>query len=94
MAGGDSPPGRFLRRAVGVIGTRIKRIVVVMVGLAAAASLAGCALGPRPLSIEEKIWFDMATGDELLPPYRPYFHYYAPYAPHDYGPVPAPGYRY
>jgi hypothetical protein len=79
----------MLRRAVGVIGTLIKRFAVVALALGTAASLAGCALGPRPLSIEEKIWFDMATGDELLPPYRPYFYDYAPYAP-----VPPPGYRY
>lgn len=51
---------------------------------AGAVSLAGCGtLGPRPLSIEEKIWFDNAKGYEYVhdDPYMNYpSHRFDPYA--------------
>jgi hypothetical protein len=46
--------------------------------VAGAATLAGCA-GPRPLSFEEKVWFDMATGPDLVRDH---------YAPLPYPPPP------
>ncbi len=66
-----------------MIGTLVRRFAIVITAIAAAASLAGCATAPRPFSIEEKVWFDMATGADLLPPHRE--PSYAPYPPPGYG---------
>ena len=68
--------------------TFIKRLTLAAAGMAAAASLAGCALGPRPFSIEEKIWFDKAVGYDIIPvqPTLPD----AEFAPPPYAPPYAP----
>jgi hypothetical protein len=59
-----------------------RRILVAMSLIAGAAMLAGCA-GPRPLSLEEQIWFDKATGPELVEFNRPAV-VFDPYAPEPY----------
>ena len=72
--------------------TVIKRISIAATAFAAAASLAGCA-GPKPFSIEERIWFDRAVGYDIQPysepfsglPYQPYYRS-PPYAPPPYVP--------
>ncbi len=42
-----------------------RQISIAVSLIAGAALLAGCA-GPRPLSLEEQLWFDKATGPELV----------------------------
>jgi hypothetical protein len=42
-----------------------RKLPLAALVVASAATLAGCA-GPRPLSFEEKVWFDMATGPDLV----------------------------
>jgi hypothetical protein len=49
---------------------RLTRTIAIAIGaIAAAASLAGCATAP-PLSLEEQVWFDKATGTDIsgVPP--------------------------
>ena len=50
--------------------TLIKRMAMAMGVMAIAASLAGCAAGPRPFSLEEQVGFDKATGGDFtgVPP--------------------------
>ena len=67
---------------IAVPGTFIKRLAIVVVSIAAAASRAGCET-PQPLSIDERIWFDKAVGQDLIP-VRPAL----PYPPAEFGPPP------
>ena len=48
--------------------TAIKTIAIALGAMAAAASLAGC--GTEPLSVEESLYFDKATGADItdVPP--------------------------
>jgi hypothetical protein len=76
----------------------IGRISLAALIAAAAASLAGCGTAPRPFSIEEKIWFDKATGCDILPcpeSFPEYMHL-APPGRHGYPPsfAPDPPVRY
>ena len=59
-----------------------RSISIATLLIAGAAALAGCATAPRPLSIEEAIWFDKATGDELIQYNPPYL--FAPFAASNY----------
>jgi len=43
--------------------TAIRTIAVALCAIAAASSLAGCATAP--LSVEERLWFDKATGADI-----------------------------
>lgn len=65
-----------------------RKIPLAALVFAGAMTMAGCAGGPRPLSFEEKVWFDKATGLELVG-HR--FHDYAPlpYPP----PLPPPAFE-
>ena len=65
-----------------MLGILIRRIAIATATLAAAACLAGCA-GPRPFSVEEKLWFDRAVGYDILPVYPVPL-----YPPPDLGPPP------
>ena len=56
-----------MTEGLAVVVTLIKRFTIAFAAIAAAASLAGCATSPRPFSLEEKIWFDNATGYDILP---------------------------
>ena len=49
--------------------TPIKTIVIAL-GAIAAASLGGCSTSPLPLSVEESLYFDKATGADItdVPP--------------------------
>lgn len=53
----------------GLAVTRIERVAIAAAALAAAASLGGCASAP-PFSVEERLWFDKATGSDItgVPP--------------------------
>ncbi len=46
------------------------RIIVTAMGAVAAASLAACSTSPVPLSVEESLYFDKATGPDIthVPP--------------------------
>lgn len=59
-----------------------RRISIAISLIAGAATLAGCA-GPRPLSLEEQIWFDKATGPEIVD-FNDRYIAYDPYAPPPY----------
>jgi hypothetical protein len=59
---------RFARSLAGDFAvTRIKNISIAIGAIAMAASLAGCASAP-PLSVEENLFFDKATGSGILGP--------------------------
>jgi hypothetical protein len=62
--------------------TSARRILIAVSLIAGAAALAGCA-GPRPLSLEEQIWFDKATGPEIVD-FNDRYIAYDPYAPPPY----------
>lgn len=49
--------------------TFIRTTAIAMGAVAAAASLAGCATVP-PFTVEERLWFDKATGADItgMPP--------------------------
>jgi hypothetical protein len=66
---------RFAGFAGSLAVTFIKRIAIAAGALTAAASLTGCALAP-PLSVEEALWFDKATGSGILGP--PGLRYHEP----------------
>jgi hypothetical protein len=51
----------------GLAVTRIKNIFLAISAIAMAAGLAGCATAP-PLSVEEHLFFDKATGSGILGP--------------------------
>jgi hypothetical protein len=77
---------RFSRRAFAVVDCRTARIALAILGIAAVTALAGCGTAPRPLSLEEAIWFHKAGGYQSPPPGHPlplYDSYDAvdPYAP-------------
>ncbi len=78
---------------------RIATTAIAIVTIAAGSLLSGCMLGPRPLSVEENIWFNIATGSDVyaVPPPSPYYPPYArPYPayvqPHRLYARPAPAY--
>jgi hypothetical protein len=50
--------------------TFTKRIAIAMGVMAVVISLAGCATGTRPFSLEEQVGFDKATGGDFtgVPP--------------------------
>ena len=58
------------------------KTIAIAMGAMLAASLAGCATAPPPLSLEESLGFDKATGGDIIgqPPGLRVF--------------PPPGYRY
>ena len=62
--------------------TLIKRIAIAIGVMAVAVSLAGCAIGARPFSLEEQVGFDKATGGDItgVPPglrfYGPAYYVY------------------
>ena len=60
---------RFDGRCSGASVTRSKTIAIAVGAIAAAASLAGCASAP-PLSLDEQLGFDKATGADItnVPP--------------------------
>ena len=59
---------RFARPLPGdVVVTLIKSISIAISAIAAAASLAGCATAP-PFSVEERLYFDKATGSGIIGP--------------------------
>jgi hypothetical protein len=65
-----------------VSATSLKRLAFAAMIAAVAAALSGCAAQQRPLSFDERVWFDKAVGYDILPyPQRP-----APLAP--YEPLP------
>ena len=45
--------------------TFIKRLAIAIGALAAAMNLAGCATSPVPVTVEEQLWFDKATGYDI-----------------------------
>lgn len=45
--------------------TSINTVLLSIGVLALAMSLAGCATGTRPLTIEEQLYFDKATGGDI-----------------------------
>jgi hypothetical protein len=57
------------RDAPGAAVTPIKTVAIAM-GAVAAATLAGCSTSPLPLSVEESLYFDKATGADItgVPP--------------------------
>ena len=57
--------------------TFIRKSSIAIVAAVAAATLAGCATAPRPLSLEEALWFDKAQSYDIIP-VRPDPNY-APY---------------
>jgi hypothetical protein len=50
--------------------TLVKKIATAMGAMTVVVSLAGCATGTRPLSFEEQLGFDKATGADItgVPP--------------------------
>ena len=50
--------------------TLIKRLAIAIGTLTAAMNLAGCATSPVPVTVEEQLWFDKATGYDInnVPP--------------------------
>jgi hypothetical protein len=61
---------RFAGPLSGAVAVLINRIVIAIVAAVAAASLTACGTGPRPLSVEEHLGFDKATGADItdVPP--------------------------
>jgi hypothetical protein len=55
---------RFAGISRGAAVTPIKTIAIAM-GAVAAASLGGCSTSPLPLSVEESLHFDKATGADI-----------------------------
>jgi len=47
--------------------TFINKCSIAIVAAAAAATLAGCGTAPRPLSVEEALWFDKAQSYDIIP---------------------------
>jgi hypothetical protein len=45
--------------------TFIKRLAIATGALTAAMNLAGCATSPVPVTFEEQLWFDKATGYDI-----------------------------
>ena len=84
------------RRFAGpLMGTAVMpiRIIVIAMGAAAAASLAGCGTSPIPFSLEESLHFDKATGADITgrPPGLHMQTFGYPPPPGFYrGPPPAP----
>ena len=73
------PCRRFARHwSGGLAVTRIKSISIAIIAVAAAMTLAGCATAP--LTVEEQLFFDKATGSGILGPpgLRMYDFGYAP----------------
>lgn len=68
------------------------RATIALVTLAAAFLLSGCMRGPQPLSVEESIWLNVATGSDVyaVPPPSPYYPPYTHVHPY---PLPAPALR-
>jgi hypothetical protein len=59
---------RFARPLPGSLAvTRIKSISIAISVIAVAAGLAGCASAP-PFSVEERLFFDKATGSGIIGP--------------------------
>jgi hypothetical protein len=81
---------RHRGEGLALVRARIQKLAIAVVTLAAAASLAGCGTSPRPLSYEEEVWFDNATGYEFIP-VRPYPAYWG--GPRPYAPYPPVRYR-
>jgi hypothetical protein len=42
-----------------------KNLAIAIVTITAAAGLAGCATSPVPVTVEEQLWFDKATGYDI-----------------------------
>ena len=76
-------------RGIFLTGTRFTRCLIAGGALAIAAMLGGCA-GPRPFSVEEKLWFNKATG--IYQPPVPLV--FTPHGPHLFDPEPDPSPRY
>ncbi len=47
--------------------TFINRCVIAFIAAAVAATLSGCGTAPRPLSVEEALWFDKAQSYDIIP---------------------------
>jgi len=71
---------------------RIKNISILIGAIAMAAGLAACSTAP-PLSVEENLFFDKATGSGILGPpgLRPQNFGYVPPVARVYRFVPPPG---
>jgi hypothetical protein len=72
---------RFAGLCAGAAVTFTRTIAIAIGALAVASALAGCATAPAPLSLEEQLGFDKATGSDLtgVPPglrmQRPRYRY-------------------
>jgi hypothetical protein len=74
---------------ISVSGIHFRTCFIAGAALGAAVLLSGCS-APRPLSVEEKLWFNKATGVYQPPAPMAFIHHGPPFFDPDPRPMRAP----